>query len=240
MRHCLVEHDAAPAARVGEMATVFRPYRTHLHSFSAPSRRFRLLQWPANMLQVHCADSWLAWGGRLVPLQSSACARSSVLDMALRQAAKRGPNGGPVLTLDSSQIDSLSACVGRLTPLALERFLAALAGAALEKHCSEVGLLGLLNRRWEGGSPPPPPPSSSLHIPSLLSSHLACPGECPAGHQAGHHRRKLAPCVLNTWLSRSALGPAHLNLHAKGLDANVTGVLPPFTLGAGHECLSPT
>lgn len=91
------------------------------------------------MLQVALCDSWLDWGGRLVPLQSSACARSSVLDMALRQAAKRGPGGGPVLTLDSSQLDSLRACVGRLTPLALERFLAALAGAALEKHCSEVG-----------------------------------------------------------------------------------------------------
>ncbi|KAL4436126.1 hypothetical protein ABPG77_005574 [Micractinium sp. CCAP 211/92] len=90
------------------------------------------------MLQVALCDSWLDWGGRLVPLQSSACARSSVLDMALRQAAKRGPGGGPVLTLDSSQLDSLRACVGRLTPLALERFLAALAGAALEKHCSEV------------------------------------------------------------------------------------------------------
>lgn len=133
MRAC----NAAPAARAGRYVGRVDCSRWHSVRFLGgfPPHVF------AAMLQAALCDSWLDWGGRLVPLQSSACARSSVLDMALRQAAKKGPGGGPVLTLDSSQLDSLRACVGRLTPLALERFLATLAGAALEKHCSEVSEL---------------------------------------------------------------------------------------------------
>lgn len=112
-------------------------------------------------------DSWLSYAGRLFPLHASMCAKSSVLEMQLRQADKQGPGGKALLALDSSQLDSLRACVGQITPLSLERFLAALSGAALEQSCSEVCCPHLASRHLPPASlwpHPAPPPASPQRI----------------------------------------------------------------------------
>ncbi|KAL4855063.1 hypothetical protein ACK3TF_004290 [Chlorella vulgaris] len=86
-------------------------------------------------LQPEC---YLEFGQRLYPLSSSFITKSSVLESQLRSATKAGPGGKAVLALDSTQLQNLQHLAGPLSPLGVERFLAALSGAALEHSCSEV------------------------------------------------------------------------------------------------------
>lgn len=89
-------------------------------------------------LQPEC---YLEFGQRLYPLSSSFITKSSVLESQLRSATKAGPGGKAVLALDSTQLQNLQHLAGPLSPLGVERFLAALSGAALEHSCSGASLI---------------------------------------------------------------------------------------------------
>ena len=89
--------------------------------------------------------SYLSYKGRLLPINATLASRSSVLESLLQQAELQA-DGRRLVVLDSTQLGYLASSVGPLTPLAIERFLAALAGAALEKHCSEVSAVTLASQ----------------------------------------------------------------------------------------------
>jgi hypothetical protein len=86
------------------------------------------------------------------------------------------------------QIRSLTRIVGTLTPLGVERFLAALSGAALEHSCSEVGGRRS-SQRLHGSFPPSWQPPCRQTALSWLPGAAACrPAlEAAASPALSHH-----------------------------------------------------
>ena len=82
-------------------------------------------------------EALLQFRDRLFPLQPAMLAQSAVLESQFRQARKRHA-GKTVVSLDEQQQKQLESAVGSLTPLVVERFLAALSGGRLEQSCCEV------------------------------------------------------------------------------------------------------
>jgi hypothetical protein len=82
-------------------------------------------------------EALLQFRDRLFPLQPAMLAQSSVLLSQTRQARKIHA-GKTVVSLDEQQQQQLESAVGSLTPLVVERFLAALSGGRLDQSCSEV------------------------------------------------------------------------------------------------------
>lgn len=113
---------------------------------------------------VHDLGALLDFSGRLLPVPSAGLAQSAVL---CSLTATREAGGKRVLSLDSTQLESLQRSAGPLSPLGLERFLSATAQPRLLDHCSEVrgpgeGNLGDLDFQKQARPCPPalPPPGA--------------------------------------------------------------------------------